>query len=147
VIVGRNDWLQQLSSNKQSLIDNWVERSAFKTAYGGLSNAAFVDKLIANTRVSFDSGRRDAFVNGLNEGTLTRAAVLRQIVEDEQFVKAKFNEVFVMMEYFGYLRRDPDPDGYQFWLQKLNRFDGNFIQAEMVKAFINSTEYRQRFGF
>jgi len=146
VIVGRNDWSLQLSSNKQSLIDNWVERSAFKSAYGGLSNAAFVDKLIANTRVSFDSGRREAFVNGLNGGVLTRAAVLRQIVEDEQFVKAKYNEVFVMMEYFGYLRRDPDPNGYQFWLQKLNRFDGNYVQAEMVKAFINSTEYRQRFG-
>ena len=51
-----------------------------------------------------------------------------------------------MMEYFGYLRRDPDPDGYQFWLQKLNEFHGNFVQAEMVKAFIDSAEYRQRFG-
>jgi hypothetical protein len=61
-------------------------------------------------------------------------------------VKAKFNEAFVMMEYFGYLRRDPDEGGYKFWLQKLNEFHGNFVQAEMVKAFINSTEYRQRFG-
>jgi Domain of unknown function (DUF4214) len=50
------------------------------------------------------------------------------------------------MQYFGYLRRDPDPSGYDFWLSKLNQFNGNFVQAEMVKAFITSTEYKQRFG-
>jgi len=58
----------------------------------------------------------------------------------------------VLMEYFGYLRRNPDdaPDanfaGYNFWLNKLNQFNGSFIDAEMVKAFISSSEYRQRFG-
>ena len=56
------------------------------------------------------------------------------------------NETFVMMEYFGYLRRDPDASGYQFWLNKLNQFGGNFEQAEMVKAFIVSGEYRNRFA-
>ena len=50
------------------------------------------------------------------------------------------------MEYFGYLRRDPDTAGFNFWLNKLNAFGGNFIAAEMVKAFITSNEYRQRFG-
>jgi len=49
------------------------------------------------------------------------------------------------MEYFGYLLRDPDPDGYAFWLGKLNQF-GNFVDAEMVRAFIVSPEYRSRFG-
>jgi hypothetical protein len=53
--------------------------------------------------------------------------------------------MFVMMEYFGYLRRDPDEGGYAFWLDKLNQFSGNFEQAEMVKAFIVSGEYRGRF--
>jgi len=57
----------------------------------------------------------------------------------------------VLMQYFGYLRRDPNqgPDtdfaGYDFWLNKLDRFIGNFVDAEMVKAFISSAEYRQRF--
>jgi hypothetical protein len=59
---------------------------------------------------------------------------------------------FVLAEYFGYLRRNPTdaPDfndvGYQFWLAKLNAFNGDYIKAEMVKAFIASSEYRQRFG-
>jgi hypothetical protein len=61
-------------------------------------------------------------------------------------VSAKRNEMFVMMEYFGYLRRDPDASGYAFWLKKLNDFSGNFEQAEMVRAFIVSREYRSRFA-
>jgi uncharacterized protein (DUF2225 family) len=69
----------------------------------------------------------------------------RRSSSQERFVNAKRNETFVMMEYFGYLRRDADESGFRFWLNKLNQFGGNFEQAEMVKAFINSGEYRDRF--
>jgi hypothetical protein len=65
----------------------------------------------------------------------------------------EFNQAFVLMQYFGYLRRNPfdppeqtlDYNGYDFWLNKLNSFGANFQQAEMVKAFLSSAEYRQRF--
>jgi hypothetical protein len=68
-------------------------------------------------------------------------------VADSNSVRAaEFNSAFVLMEYFGYLRRNPDEDGYNFWLSKLNEFKGNYIQAEMVKAFLDSIEYKQRFG-
>jgi subtilisin family serine protease len=144
VVVGRADWAQTLEANKQAFIAAWVERPAFRAAYDGLGYTAFVDTLIAHTEASFN-GDRDALINGLNRGTLTRAAVLRQVVENEGFTHAKTNQMFVMMEYFGYLRRDPDPSGYAFWLNKLNEFGGNFEQAEMVKAFIVSIEYRARF--
>jgi hypothetical protein len=50
------------------------------------------------------------------------------------------------MQYFGYLRRDPDQEGFNYWLSKLDQFGGNFVNAEMVKAFISSVEYGQRFG-
>ncbi len=145
VIVGNRDWAQRLAANKQAFIDAWVERAAFHAAYDGVANDAFVDQLISHTRVSFAQSEREALVNGLSTGASTRADVLRQIVDDQRFVAAKRNEEFVMMEYFGYLRRDPDDNGYQFWLNKLDQFGGNFEQAEMVKAFIVSGEYRSRF--
>ncbi len=144
VIVGWGDWSGQLEANKQAFVDAWVQRAAFRSAYDGLSNNQYVDSLISHTDASFN-GDRAALVSGLNGGTLTRAGVLRQVVENEGFIRAKSNEMFVMMEYFGYLRRDPDESGYQFWLNKLNQFGGNFEQAEMVKAFIVSGEYRARF--
>ncbi len=88
----------------------------------------------------------------MTNGTLSRAQALGQIVDNRAFQDKEFNRAFVLMQYFGYLRRNPDdaPDGdmqgYNFWLEKLNRFNGNFINAEMVKAFLRSGEYRQRFG-
>jgi len=89
---------------------------------------------------------RDSLVAGLNGGTETRATVLRKVAESEEFGLNEFNSAFVFMEYAGYLRRDPDIAGFNFWLNKLNAFNGNFVDAEMVKAFISSSEYRQRFG-
>ncbi|HSS21471.1 MAG TPA: PQQ-dependent sugar dehydrogenase [Pyrinomonadaceae bacterium] len=145
VVVGRTGWEQLLENNKQAFVSAWVQRSAFVNAYGGLSNDAYVDTLISHTGVTFTAGERNALVNSLVNQTATRAQVLRQIAEDSRFISLKFNETFVMMEYFGYLRRDPDTAGFNFWLGKLNQFNGNFEQADMVKAFIVSGEYRDRF--
>ena len=145
VVVGQSDWAQILEENKRAFVDAWVQRAAFQSTYGGLTDAGYVDALISNTGVSFSQSEREALVNGLSSGASTRAEVLRQIAENERFVAAKRNESFVMMQYFGYLRREPDADGYAFWLNKLNQFNGNFEQAEMVKAFLVSGEYRNRF--
>ena len=145
VVVGIGDWEGTLRRNKQTFVAGWVERAPFRAAYDHLTNDRFVAELTSHTGVSFSQSERDALVSGLGNGTLSRADVLLRIVENESFVSAKRNEAFVMMEYFGYLRRDPDASGYQFWLDKLNQFGGNFEQAEMVKAFINSGEYRARF--
>ncbi len=145
VVVGRQGWQAKLEANKQAFVDAFVQRPAFREEFDGLSSSDFVDALISHARVTFTSGEREALVTGLASGTLTRAAVLRSIAEDERFVAAKFNEAFVMMQYFGYLRRDPDESGYAFWLNKLSEFNGNFERAEMVKAFIVSGEYRARF--
>ena len=83
-----------------------------------------------------------------------RRARARALVEDEDFVALEKSRAFVLMQYFGYLRRNPDdaPErnrdfaGYNFWLSKLEEFGGDYRRAEMVKAFITSIEYRQRFG-
>ncbi|MET0647309.1 MAG: DUF4214 domain-containing protein, partial [Pyrinomonadaceae bacterium] len=74
------------------------------------------------------------------------------LTDDAEFRQREFNRAFVLMQYFGYLRRAPNEspdsnfDGYNFWLSKLNQFNGDFVRAEMVKAFILSNEYQQRFG-
>jgi hypothetical protein len=145
VVVGRSGWEQLLAANKQAFLDDWVNRPAFRAVYDLLTNDRYVDSLIAHTGISFTPSERDSLVNGLTFGTFTRAGVLQRIAEDQRFVAAKRNDAFVMMEYFGYLRRDPDASGFQFWLNKLNEFGGNFEEAEMVKAFIVSGEYRDRF--
>jgi len=145
VIVNQTGWQEQLRTNKEEFLDAWVQRAAFRAAYDNLTNDSYVDTLISHTGVSFTDGEREALLSGLNNSTLTRAAVLQRVAQNESFVRAKFNEAFVRMQYFGYLRRDPDDSGFHFWLDKLNEFEGNFERAEMVKAFLVSGEYRDRF--
>jgi len=89
---------------------------------------------------------RDSLVAGLIASTETRATVLRKVAEFPFLNQREFNSAFVFMEYCGYLRRDPDTSGFNFWRNKLDSFNGSFVNAEMVKAFIGSGEYRQRFG-
>jgi hypothetical protein len=112
----------------------------------------FVDKLNINAGNPLSQSECDQLVTDLSTSTQSRAQVLRAIAESSNVSLAEYNRAFVLMQYFGYLRRNPnDPQdsvytGYDFWLTKLNQFDGNYLNAEMVKAFITSIEYRQRFG-
>lgn len=91
-------------------------------------------------------------IGGLAAGTETRATVLRKVVENQALVRKESNRAFVLMQYFGYLQRSPDdpPDGnlsgYDFRLGRLNEFGGDYVRAEMVKAFLSAGEYRRRFG-
>jgi hypothetical protein len=152
MVVNAPGWQELLESNKQSFASDWVMRAPFASLFDGASNAQYVDALIANTGATFSQTDRDAFVDVLDNQALTRVQVLRLIVEDQGFFAAEYNAAFVEMQYFGYLRRNPqdppntDLSGFNFWLNKLNEFGGDFRRAEMVRAFIVSTEYRQRFG-
>ena len=75
----------------------------------------------------------------------TRAQVLREVIEISAFKEREYNPSFVLMQYFGYLRRDPDQAGYQFWLNVLNASASNNYRG-MVCAFLTSAEYQRRFG-
>jgi hypothetical protein len=153
VIVNQGNWQQQLEDNKQSFTSEFVQRVRFTTALPtSLTPAQYVDKLNINAGNPLSSGERNQLVDDLTTSAKTRAQVLRTIAEHQNLVNAEFNRAFVLMQYFGYLRRNPDDPqdtdytGYDFWLTKLNAFNGNFVNAEMVKAFIASAEYGNRFG-
>jgi hypothetical protein len=153
VVVLAPGWEQLLETNKQAFANEFVQRSQFVSAFPVSMGAdQLVDKLNANAGNPLSTLERNQLVNDLTTGTKTRAQVLRVVAEHQNLVRSEFNRAFVLMQYFGYLRRDPNsgPDadysGYDFWLGKLNDFNGNFINAEMVKAFISSGEYRQRFA-
>jgi Calx-beta domain-containing protein/cadherin-like protein/Big-like domain-containing protein/uncharacterized protein DUF4214 len=135
-----------LETNKVAYFNDYVTRPEFVATYGGVSNQQYVNTLISNTGVTFTQTEKDALINGLANHTETRATVLRKISEKPEFRAAETNSMFVLMEYYGFLRRNPDQAGFDFWLNKLNSFNGDYFAAEMVKAFLNSNEYRGRFG-
>jgi hypothetical protein len=133
----------EIGAGFRAVTQKGTEHSDEMTPQGFLSN---------NAGGILGTSERDALVNSLNANTITRGEVVRTIAENVTYRNAQVTKAFVLMQYFGYLRRAPNdpPDsnfnGWQFWLNKLNQFNGNFIEAEMVRAFISSIEYRRRFG-
>ncbi len=161
VTIGGTTPAARINQNKQQFAQQFVQRAEFKAIYDGLNNQQYVDRLFQTTGVTPTASERQALVDGLNANTETRATVLFKVVDGiniisegnqqftttygQAFYNAEFNNAFVLMEYFGYMHRDPDQPGYAFWLNKLITF-GNYIDAEMVRSFIVSPEYRARFG-
>lgn len=143
-----------IEANKQAYATQIVTSAAFVTRFPvGLSADQYADSLFFSAMVTPTSSERQAAITAFGTGgTAGRIAALRSVAESTSLTNAEFNPAFVLMQYYGYLRRNPTdaPDGndngYQFWLAKLDLFGGNFVNAEMVKAFILSAEYRDRFG-
>jgi hypothetical protein len=130
----------QLEAAKVAFIAAFMARTAFVNTYNSLNNTQYVDTLLNTAGVTLTS--RQSMINGLNNSTLTRAQVLKQIVESAE-VSAKYNhQAYAVMEYFGYLRRQPDA----FYLDWIAVLDQSNDPRGMVTGFVNSLEYRQRFG-
>jgi uncharacterized repeat protein (TIGR01451 family) len=153
VIIGQPGADLLLEQNKQAYAQQIVTSAEFIARFPVAPAAIYVDSLYASAGVTPTAAERNAAISAFGAGgTPGRVAALRSVVDSDSLRVAEFRTSFVLAEYFGYLRRNPTdaPDfsnaGYQFWLDKLNLFNGNFQQAEMVKAFIASIEYRGRFG-
>lgn len=128
--------------SKTTYTNEWVQRPEFKSRYDSLSNPAYVNALETNAEVTLTN--KQALIDALNANQKNRGQVLREIVETQAVADRFFNRAFVSMQYFGYLRRDPDSVGFNNWLTTLNNNPADF--RHMIFGFLFSTEYRQRFG-
>jgi hypothetical protein len=141
VKVGGSLSPQQETDAKNQYMNDFVLRQEFKNLYDALSNSAYVDKLEQTSGVTVSN--KATLVAALNGGTQTRAQVARTVIESQPVFDKFFNRGFVSMQYFGYLRRDPDSIGFKNWVDTLNADPSNF--RHMIFGFIYSTEYRNRF--
>ncbi len=148
----------ELVSKKAAFTSAFAQRAEFAGLYNGVTNQQFVDALMGRynlTQITTpDPANPDGtnkvpfsradLVNALNASALTRAQVLRAVSDSDEVGAAEFNPAFVAMQYFGYLRRDPEAAGYNAWLNAINANPSD--TRTMVNGFMNSTEYRLRFG-
>ena len=167
IVVGQGDWAALLEARRRAFAEGWVQRAEFVMQYpNGMAAADYVNSLFMNSGVTPTVAERDAAIAAYGGGTTEgRAQALRSVAESNSVYNAQYNSAFVLMQYFGYLRRNPDdpPDGnfagYDFWLNKLNEFTlpgedvrdervaiSRVRRAEMVRSFLVSGEYRHRFG-
>jgi hypothetical protein len=159
VVVNSLGWEDKLAANRNAFVLEFVSRARFTSAFPtSLTPAQFADALFANAGLTPSAAERQAVINefggaATSADTAARARALKAVAENAALVARERNRAFVLMQYFGYLRRNPDDapeakrdfSGFTFWLGKLEDNSGDFIRAEMVRAFIESIEYRGRF--
>jgi CSLREA domain-containing protein len=134
-----------LEAGKQAFADEWVKRAEFLQAYPlSLTEEGFVGKLFDTAGLTGHTAERQQLAEAMREGR-TRAQVLGDVVEIKEFKEREYNRAFVLTQYFGYLKRDPDEGGYAFWLNVLNNREPNNYRG-MVCSFVTSAEYQQRFS-
>jgi hypothetical protein len=158
VVVNSPGWQELLDANKSAFLEEFVRRAEFNEAYPpNLTPSQFVNQLNSTAGGVLSASDIVAAVEEFagtpsSENPIARFRVLLRVAENQNFSQRELNPAFVLMQYFGYLQRNPSDspntnlDGYNFWLTKLNEHNGNFIQADMVKSFLLSGEYRGRFG-
>jgi len=167
LIVGNTGWEVLLEANRQAYLEEFVSRPEFVSAFPQGTNAfTYVDTMFANELVIPTASQRQSAINAYGTGnTLGRAAALKSVVDSDGVYDKQYNPAFVLMQYFGFLRRDADdpPDnnfgGHDFWLDKMNQFSvpgenvrddrvalNRVKRADMIESFLVSGEYRVRFG-
>ncbi len=169
IVVDNALSVEKIEANKAAFAREFVERAEFQQRYGTLDGDEFVARLAQTTQIELTPAERAEVVAAMQAAGETlgarRALAVQRIVDGMRtvardggvvqlfetrygraFYEREYNRAFVLMQYFGYLRRDPDAEGYAFWLNKLTNFNGDFTAAQMVRAFILSSEYRSRFG-
>jgi hypothetical protein len=148
----------ELNQKRDTFTNNFAARTEFTALYGGMSNDTYVNTLMGRYNLQSITTPDPANPNGtqkvtltradliarLNANTMTRAQVLRAIADSDQVGQAEFNAAFVSMQYFGYLRRTAETQGFNDWLRTINANAGD--ARTMVNGFMNSAEYRSRFG-
>jgi hypothetical protein len=132
---------QQLEAAKVAFIADFMSRALFQNKYGSITDPTAYVKALEQT-AGLTVSNESALISGLQNGTETRATVLRKIIESSEYYQKFYNEAFVIMQYFGYLRRDADAS-YVNWIQTMNNTNGDY--RTMINGFVNSLEYRNRF--
>jgi hypothetical protein len=149
-----------LSQGQIDLANALVQRPEFVARYpASLATAGqFVDAVLATIQSDMGvdlSSQRNALISLHNSGG--RGAVLYRLADDNApgnpinnrpLIDAEYNRAFVATQYFGYLRRDADIEGFLFWLGQVSGAALRDVarQHAMVCSFITSAEYQFRFS-
>lgn len=129
----------RLEASKTAFVQQWVNRPEFTSKYpGSLSPTEFVTRLLQTANLQVDAAERQTLLG------LTRAQAVSRVADNQAIQGREYNAAFVRMQYFGYLKRDPEPQGFNDWLNYLNAHPNDY--ATMIWGFIYSREYQSRFG-
>ena len=128
------------SAEKDAFTTQFLTLPEFVSSYSALTDTQYVDTLLSNAGIASNTTFRDALIAGLGNATETRASVLRKVADNAEVILKEFNTAFVLAEYFGYLRREPDTAGLSFWLNIVNNQTPSVSPGGMVLRIPDSLE-------
>jgi hypothetical protein len=132
----------ELEQSKLDFIADFMNRAEFHAIYDSqLTNRQFVETVLARGAIT-NYANKENLIFSMDSGFLTRATALRGIIESAEADGRFLVEATIVMHYFGYLRRDPD-GAYQDWINIYNQTGDS---RNVTNGFVNSQEYRNRFG-
>ncbi len=136
----------EVFTKRDNFANAWGTRQDFLDRFAKLNDGDFLDRLLRNAGLDDLTGSvtRQSLLADLTTNRKTRTQVVRAFIEHPDVDAAEYNRAFVAMQYYGYLRRTPEPGGFNNWLNYLNAHPTDF--RTMVNGFVNSIEYRLRFG-
>jgi Spy/CpxP family protein refolding chaperone len=140
--------VQNNETSQRAFAVQFVGRAEFQARYPvSLSASEFVTQLYNAAGANTFTQERQAHIAAINTGQKTRADVLHEVANLPVFSERTplYNQAWVRMQYFGYLRRDAEAQGEAYWTDVINNQLRNNYQA-MICAFLNSAEYHGRFG-
>ena len=145
------EWEQDISQvnkgaeGKLTLAKELVARKEFIDRYPErLTNLEYVRKVIPSSGQAVSPAEQKSIIDSLNNGKTGRADVLIKLTDDSIVAQREYEEALVAACYFDYLQRDPDAEGYSFWLKTLENPSSG--EMAVIKGFIHAGEYRARFG-
>jgi hypothetical protein len=134
----------QLQATTNQFAERFVARPEFLQEYPvNMSPSDFVNRLFDQAVLINHDIERQQEIDAMTNQGKTRSQVMLDVIDLQEFKQREYNRAFVLMQYFGYLRRDPDQGGYDYWVNILNNREPDNYRG-MVCAFITSKEYQER---
>ena len=141
-ITSANDRTGADPARKAALTADFLQRPEIVAKYGAMTDAQFAQALQQTAGVTLAD--QSVFTGK------TRAEILRIVAESAEVEAKLYRQAFVTLEYFGLLRRDPDLPGYVFHNNRYKQLapiiGPDLAENYLVRGFVESSEYRQRFG-
>ena len=144
ITIDAPDEQAKLEDRMRKFADRWVERAKFKALYKGMSDETYIDALARNAGIILEAGEREAIIDKLRHGAMTRGAVILNVVNNKAFVEKEETRSLVLLHYFGYFHRNPDdpPDnnwnGFNYWITEVEKSGDT---GRLARGFMASGEY------
>lgn len=145
-LCGYNYWLGRANENvgQAQIGEAFLSSPEYMAQHADLSNSQFVDFIYQNVLGRAADAEGGAWwLEKIEAGITTRGGMLYGVSQSSEYKGAMADDVAVDLLYLGFLNREPDAEGRDFWLKHYPAIGD--ITRFMAVSTATTTEYHDRF--